>query len=697
MSHPVKPAKARERRTAVETAAPPFDPRKWMLAGLLSVITLAAYINSFSLSLAFDAVVIVAKDTRIREATLDNVRLIFSSDYWWPNPTDVLYRPVTILSYLFNYSVLGGRDEAAGYHLVNFLLHVLNVLLVFSLCRKLFRKEMPAFFAAALWAVHPIGTEAVTNVAGRADLLAATGVLGGLALYIRVRDVGGRRAVLGALGLFGLTVFGSFSKENGAVLPGLMLLWDTLDLDALRRSWKRRLPFYGAAAAALLLLFWTRHAIFAPRPWPLTPFLDNPLLMTDFWTARFTAIKALGIDLWLMLCPLALSFDRSYRQIAMSRVGDLWAWCALLAIAAILTLAMVRYRRDRTIFFAAGFLGIALLPTSNLLVLIGSILAERFLYLPSIGFAIAVTALAFRLKEESTARMVLTVILVLFALRTFVRNFDWKDNLTLLTADVNVSSESYRPHDLLGRTLYVRDANANLDRSIQEGEATARIVADLPLQYLPVDALRHLGLYYVTKGDRMAPVSAEQGRVWYQKALATLLRARAASETQEAIFDREQLAHGRPLGQRVALPAAYETLAAVQSRLGLHADAIETLRHVIGMNPAELEFYRSLSREYFAVGDTPHAAEAWIEKLFLEGQKQETLYGVRETFAKMPGGECATSQNGAALTLNLACPAVRQRVCPALEDLAQAFTDSRQPARALEQRKKAQQFGCPAR
>ena len=88
-----------------------------------------------------------------------------------------LYRPVTTFSYLLNYSVFGNADRPAGYHVVNWLLHTANVWLVFGLAVRIGRRFWPAAFAAALWAVHPLGTEAVTNIVGRADLLAAFGVL----------------------------------------------------------------------------------------------------------------------------------------------------------------------------------------------------------------------------------------------------------------------------------------------------------------------------------------------------------------------------------------------------------------------------------------------------------------------------------------------------------------------------------------
>jgi hypothetical protein len=144
---------------------------------------------------AQDSPVIVLKDPRIRKAAAENLRLILCHEYWWPTLFAGLYRPVATASLLLNYAILGNGENAAGYHCVNFFLHLGNVWLVYALSRRLLKSMWPAFFAAALWAVHPIGTESVTNIVGRADELAAMAVLGGLLLYVRSTEMRGARLV----------------------------------------------------------------------------------------------------------------------------------------------------------------------------------------------------------------------------------------------------------------------------------------------------------------------------------------------------------------------------------------------------------------------------------------------------------------------------------------------------------------------
>ena len=163
------------------------------VAAWLLVLILLAYSNSFHARFTIDNDPIILQDARIHEATWENVALIFNHSYWSP-PEKGLYRPLTTFTYLFNYTILGMR-MAAGLSLFNFLLHFVNVMLCYGFALSVLRKFWPAIFIAALWAVHPVLTESVTNIIGRADLLAGFGVLSALWTYRKSRGSGGARSI----------------------------------------------------------------------------------------------------------------------------------------------------------------------------------------------------------------------------------------------------------------------------------------------------------------------------------------------------------------------------------------------------------------------------------------------------------------------------------------------------------------------
>ena len=686
---------------ARSNAKQPVPVSPWRARAALLLIALAAYANSFGLGLAQDSRAIVERDARIRAATADNLSLILGKTYWWPKTGDGLYRPVTTLSLLFNYAVLGNGPHAAGYHAVNFLLHAINVWLLYELALLLFRRAGPAFFAAALWAVHPIGTEAVTSIVGRADLLAAMAVLGGLLLYAQrpgkwilsgsgplgfsVRDVplGPTQSPWASTaGLFVIATAGVFAKENAAVLLGMMLLLDLAfreGIAAVRLRWRD----YAAVASSLAILAVVRHGVLGSLPLAQAVYVDNPLRGAGFWAAHWTALKVVGLDLWLLLCPLHLSCDRSFDQIPLAGWGDPWAWASLVLVPAILAAALLRYRQDRVLFWTAGFFGIALLPTANLLFPIGAMMAERFLYLPAVAFAVATAALLYRLKNASYTKAALVALLVLYGGRTLLRNPDWNDDLALASADVETTPRSFRLHDLLAGALYRQDPQRNLDRAIAEEEKSWAILKPLPPARSSEFPPTLLGFYYSAKGD-------------YSRSLAVLLAAREISQAVGKAYDEDQRAHGREPAPPAGLPQLYLTLANDYLHLGKYPEAVEALRYGRGLDPHELDAYDGLSLAYSAMGNLPMAAATMEAKAQLDGFQPATLAAIRDLYQKMPDASCAFVERGGQWQFNMACPRVRTDLCQSAAELVEAFTTAREPDEARHWKENAaQRFGCP--
>ncbi len=137
-----------------------------------------------------------------------------------------MYRPFTTLSYLFNYAVLGDGDQPSGYHSINLILHLGNVLLAYALALRLVRRFWPSVFIAALWAVHPALTESVTNIVGRADLLAAMAVLSGFLMYLKSTEAAGWARAVWLVGLGIVTTFGVFSKESAVAILPLIVFYE---------------------------------------------------------------------------------------------------------------------------------------------------------------------------------------------------------------------------------------------------------------------------------------------------------------------------------------------------------------------------------------------------------------------------------------------------------------------------------------
>ena len=307
----MKPGKARRSRAApapashtVPVAAPakPQARLRYLLAGLaLCLLTLAAYSNSFATGFPLDNQALLL-DQRVHEASSENVHLILEHSYWWPNGEAGLYRPLTSLSYLFNYAILGNAKDPAGYHWINWLLHTVNVLLVFALAVRLLagraRAFRTAFFIALLWAVHPVLTESVTNIVGRADLLAGAAVLGGFLMYLKSAESTGWRRTLWLGGLALAAAVGTLSKESAVVLPGVLILYELIcrSEGKLLRAlpWKKLAWGCGVTLLPIALALWKRALVLSAALPAEFPFTDNPIAGASFWIGRLTALESAG-------------------------------------------------------------------------------------------------------------------------------------------------------------------------------------------------------------------------------------------------------------------------------------------------------------------------------------------------------------------------------------------------------------------
>ncbi|MGA2266966.1 MAG: DUF1736 domain-containing protein, partial [Bryobacteraceae bacterium] len=351
-----------------QAAEPAWRRHAWRMLALWALV-LAAYSNSFQAGLVFDNAALISGDARIRAVTPGNLRLILTEEYWPGTSANGLYRPLTTFSYLLNYAVFGNGTRPAGYHWVNLALHAVNVSLVYLLGILVFEAAAPALALAALWGLHPLLTESVTNIVGRADLLAAFGVLAGLLCYLKSATARGRRKLYWVAAMVAAQAVGIFSKENAAVLPGIMLLYDLTWRG--RTAWRERAMAYAALAPPLAAFFYLRGRL--PMH-ILARFGDNPLITADFWTARLTAIKVIGKYLWLFVWPARLSADYSYNAVPLFG-GHPAEWedaKALIALAVCLGAALLAvrwYRTRKPLFFFLAFFFVALAPTSNVAIL----------------------------------------------------------------------------------------------------------------------------------------------------------------------------------------------------------------------------------------------------------------------------------------------------------------------------------------
>ena len=617
----------------------------WPLLAIWGLV-LVAYCNSFQGTLVFDSAAVIELDPRIQQVTLENIESILTGGYRYVSPTAGLYRPFTTFSYLLNYAVLGNGPAPAGYHWVNFVLHEVNVALVYALGVLIFGETAPALALAAIWGLHPLLTESVTNIVGRADLLAALGVLAGMLCHARGASATARRGMAWLAGLAAAQTVGLFSKESGAVLPGVMLLYDLTWPE--RAKWSRRVPAYAAVALPLAVFFSLRSGLGMHM---LIDYADNPLVRAGFWTARLTAVKVVGKCLWLFLWPARLSADYSYNAVPLfgwrfSNWEDAKALIALAVMlgAALLALLLaVRWRRTgKPLLFFLLFFFVALSPISNLIVLIGSIMAERFLYLPSVGLAGCIVAAVYALgRRRSLQRRVaapfgwaaLGLVSLVFTARTHIRNFDWQDSLTLWTSAVDVCPGSAKPHYNLA--IELEHIPGRLPEAVAEYRQAVRIEPDRADAHDNLaNALSGIpGRLPEAIDEYRAALRNGPGLAVVHNDLATAL-ARMPGRLPEAIAEYQAALRVQPQNAEVH----YNLGNALSGMPGRLSEAIAEYQAALRIQPDHADAHVNLGNALSGIpGRLPETIAEYQAALRIQPDRAEAHNNLGNALAGMPG------------------------------------------------------------
>jgi hypothetical protein len=334
-----------------------------------------AYANSFPGAFIADDYSLVLGNPLVQNP---DVRTTFQADYWGYGVNSGLHRPLTILSYALNRELFG--PGIVAFHAVNVLMHAGVVVLLFLTLSSLGIASLVAWLAAALFAVHPIHTEVLDIVTGRAELLAAGFGLLGWRLALD------RPTVLRTAGAGLCYAAALLSKENAAVFPALLMAGDAFVNRDYRTLWSRRGPLY--VSLAFITAAWL-----AMRSWWL-PFahvpinriytLDNPLVGLSPMMRLLGIAKVQVIYLSKLIFPYRLQALYTADTIVLPSGWFETQVAIILGVALLFGITMVHgWRKKQWYGFGLAFYLVAFAVTANILRLTTFLMAERFAYLRS--------------------------------------------------------------------------------------------------------------------------------------------------------------------------------------------------------------------------------------------------------------------------------------------------------------------------
>jgi len=446
-----------------------------------AILAVVVYANSLSNDFVYDDNAVVVANRAAHDPA--DWRAIFLGPSWG---NDLSYRPLTVWTFAADFALHGPRPFA--YHAVNVLGHAGVAAALVLLAAALGLSPLAATIAGVLFAVHPVHTEVVANVVGRGEILAAGCVL--LALLVQRRVARAGWPVAGAVATAAIYGAALLAKEYSIALAALLPLADLVFTDGrdvavfATRLRGGRLVLYGAVAGVTVAYAVLRHAALGGIVGDLDIVVRwmNPAAAAPAVARIPTALGVQALALWRLVAPFHLSADYSYAEIPLvTSIADPRAIVGGLVAAALVGTAIVLWRRSRTAFF---WLSVALLTyavVSNVFFPIGTIFAERLLYLPSAGFCVLLAMALERVGGGRTAVAVAAVAAVVWAPTTVLRNRVWHDDLTFGQALVRTAPRSAHAHCTLATTRAILGDRSAARREF--GEALRIDPADRSCRY----------------------------------------------------------------------------------------------------------------------------------------------------------------------------------------------------------------------
>jgi protein O-mannosyl-transferase len=408
---------------------PDANRRAFVLLGLAWLAGLVAYVNGLAGVFQFDDYQVIVDTPRVHTLAA-----------WWQASSHGGLRPLLNLSYTLNW--IAGDGSPFAFHAFNLLIHLVATACVFALVRSFLHRrvtgidiDLTAAWAALLFAVHPLHSEAITYVSGRSTALMTVFYLGALVNYARA-EAGRLRHRLGALGLFVLAVL---TKETALLFPLALLAWDWAAGTPWRVALRRQWPFW------LLCLLFLLAVLQHPGIWSL---IDQSIAARDFARGLPTQLHSSAVLLGKLFWPTGLNIDPDWPVL-----DDIAQALPELALFAAALLLAIHWRRDRPwLVLALAWLLIHLL-LPNVVFPRADIANERQMFWADWAIFLAVTVEIQRHLKPAPASAVVLACAILLCVITIKRNELYRSEIALSQDTARHSPNKARVLNNLGYAL----------------------------------------------------------------------------------------------------------------------------------------------------------------------------------------------------------------------------------------------------
>ncbi|CAG9812134.1 unnamed protein product [Chironomus riparius] len=449
---------------------------------IIICINIICYYRSIDGDFVFDDSVAILKNRDVYEGqfnrkTFENI--FIHNDFWGSNITmkdsHKSYRPLTTLTFLIERHINNGLDSRSM-KLVNLIIHIVNCCLLLNFLHAILNNRQTAFIATVLFCVHPIHTEAVCGIVSRSDLMACFIFLmcGIFYFYVFYKD---GTAVNFSYSLIYLIIIGLMSfigilfKENAVmIMPTLA----ALDIARNLKLFKSLSKISSLILRLVLMLIFTTLIVFF-RLWmqnfstPEFRIEDNPIAATDSQLTRILSQNFLYcFNFYLLLMPDWLSFDWSFESIEKMEGFEDVRIFGILVFHGMLIVIVLRGIRKRKLLTALVLLIIPFTPAIGI-IKVGFVIAERILYIPSIGFSIYV-AIGYKklIKNFKFLRpylyMSFILLIIFHSMKTYTRSLDWRTESQLFFSALKIVPKNAKVYYNIAR---ISSENKQIEMSVK--------------------------------------------------------------------------------------------------------------------------------------------------------------------------------------------------------------------------------------
>jgi Tfp pilus assembly protein PilF len=615
---------------------------------ILGVIALLLYSNTINFGYVLDDSAAIVENQFVKKG-IAGIPDLLKTDFWYfSNLRLGYYRPLALITFAIEQQFFNGNARIS--HFVNVLIYAFTAYMLFILLSRIFKTRNFFFplMISLFFIAHPVHTEVVANIKSRDELLSFLNVL--LTLWFSLKYIDIKKPIYLFAGLL-FFYLALLSKETAlvAILFLPVILYFRGDYSIIQVA-KKTIPYL-----FIIALFFIQKNLLLEDANAMTPDdpVNYPYRASEVRIPMAFLLFAFGLK--LLFFPHPLRYDYSFNQIPAAGISNLFVIAGIILLVAGAVAIIKYYKSKSPIILGLIILYISMAPLMAFTILRGGIFAERFLFFPSLGFSIAIAGLLSalfktgftdkisNLKTFISSHVLLFLlalgITVFYSIKTFSRNFAWKDEITLFSTDIKsgwnctqnlrhygteIMRLAIKEKDQTKKDHYATTAINTFKRALvihpKFGECLNQIGVIFQEVYLIPDS----AIYYYTKA-----IEASPGLAFPSYNLGTIHQIQGNNEAASFYYN-----------EAIKKNPAYQTA----------ITAKENLKRATGMdvqiNPLTTtidttsqikngQYYYNLGNYYASRGDYTRAAEQFQQSINLDASFEDSYINLANCYGML--------------------------------------------------------------